>query len=260
MKWWKSSKITLVFLSVLFNTLPALLSAQIVNIERQRLNADTNGLSGDADLSFKVVKVVEPLYSFAHNGQIVYRKDRHQLFLIENLLFIKSPGSSFANSGFIHLRYQNPAERPILFESFAQVQFNKLLRVQYRQLLAAGGRVELFPKNEKNKVFFGTSVMHEYEIVQNREEVNSDLRMNYYLALRMKFFERMEFNSTTYYQPKMGFYRDYRLSTENSLLFDISSRIQFKFEFSLFYDEIPPPEVTKSTYSVLNGIRYKFTH
>jgi len=256
MKWWKKSKTLLFFLILLCSHWDA--AAQIVNIERQRLNADTNGLFGDADLSFRVVKQVTPLYSFAQNAQVVYRQDKHQIFVIENLLFIKSPGDNFAHSGFIHVRYQMPAEKRLMFESFAQVQFNKLLRVQYRQLIAAGGRFELFPKENVNRAFVGAALMNEYEIVQNREEVNVDMRMNYYVALRLKLFNRMELNSTSYYQPVLAYSRDFRLSTENSILFDISSQIQFKFELSLFYDEIPPPEVVKNTYSILNGIRYKF--
>lgn len=255
-KWWRKSK-SLFFL-LLALALHFESNGQIVNLERQRLNADTNGLFGDADLSFRVVKQVTPLYSFAQNAQLVYRHDKHQLFVIENLLFIKSPGNNFAHSGFIHVRYQMPAERRLMFESFAQVQFNKLLRVQYRQLLAAGGRFELFPRENTNRAFIGAALMNEYEIVQNREEVNLDMRMNYYLALRLKLFNRMEVNSTTYYQPVLAYSKDFRLSTENSILFDISSQIQFKFELSLFYDEMPPPGVTKNTYSVLNGIRYKF--
>ncbi len=256
MKWWKKSKTLLFFLLLLCSYWDA--AAQIVNIERQRLNADTNGLFGDADLSFRVVKQVTPLYSFAQNAQVVYRKDKHQIFVLENLLFIKSPGANFAHSGFIHVRYQMPAEKRLMFESFAQVQFNKLLRVQYRQLIAAGGRFELFPKEHVNRAFVGAALMNEYEIVQNREEVNTDMRMNYYLALRLKLFDRMELNSTSYYQPVLAYSKDFRLSTENSILFDISSQIQFKFELSLFYDEIPPPGVVKNTYSILNGIRYKF--
>ena len=250
--WWNWSSFFLVF----FLSLNA--SAQIVNIERQRLNADTNGLFGDADLSLRAVKVTQPLWSFSQNAQVVYRHDRHQVFLIENLLFIKSPGSSFANSGFLHLRYQNPAERMLMFESFFQMQFNKLLKVQYRQLLAAGGRLEVLSRNNTNKMFLGAALMNEYEVVQNREQVNFDLRMNYYMALRLKFLDRLEWNSTTYYQPKLGLAGDFRISTENSVLFNISSQVQFKFELSLFYDAVPPPGVTKDTYSILNGIRYKF--
>ncbi|MDX5321603.1 MAG: hypothetical protein LPK45_10765, partial [Bacteroidota bacterium] len=184
--------------------------AQIVNIERQRLNADSNGLFGDADLSFRVVKQVTALYSFAQNAQVVYRKDRHQFFLIENLLFIKSPGNSFANSGFIHIRYQNPAGKRLMGEAFFQSQFNRLLKVEYRQLLAAGGRLELFSPEKKNRAFIGAALMNEYEIVENREQVNFDLRMNYYLAMRLKLFDKLELNSTTYYQPKLAYRRDFR--------------------------------------------------
>lgn len=256
MKWWRKNK--LLFPLFIFLFFSQSVRAQIVNVERQRLNADTNGLFGDADLSFRVVKQVTALYSFSQNAQLVWRHDKHQVFLIENLLFIKSPGTSFANSGFVHLRYQWPAQRRLMFESYFQMQFNRLLKVQYRQLLAAGGRFELFPKEHMHRAFVGASLMNEYEIVQNREQVNLDMRMSYYLAFRFKLWKRVEYNSTTYYQPKMAYARDYRLSTENSLLFDFSSKIQFKFEFSLFYDELPPPGVVKNTYSILNGIRYKF--
>ncbi|MBI1221309.1 MAG: DUF481 domain-containing protein [Bacteroidetes bacterium] len=255
MKWWKKNKGLLLFLFLQF---PVWSDGQIVNIERQRLNADSNGIFGDATMSFRIVKQVQALYSFSQNAEVVYRKDEHQLFLVENLLFIKSPGNSFANSGFIHLRYQRPAEKRLMFESFFQVQFNKLIKVQYRQLLAAGGRFELFPKNHKQRAFVGAALMNEYEIVQNREQVNFNMRMSYYLAFRMKLWKKVEYNGTTYYQPKVAYARDYRLSTQNSLLFDFTENIQFNFQFSLYYDQFPPPGVVNSTYSILNGIRYKF--
>ncbi len=235
-----------------------LAQAQIVNIERQRLNADTSGWFGDANLSFSLIKVNNPLYRLQTNSQVVYRKDAHQVFFIGNLQFIKAPEQNFANSGFLHTRYQNPVDKRVMWEAFHQLQFNRLLKVKMRQLVGGGGRVVIFGKESNNKGFAGAMLMNEWEILDDNAGSNFDLRWSYYLAVRLKFLDKIEWNGTTYYQPILANASDYRIYTENALLVDISEQLQFTFNFNLFYDSKPPPGVTLNTYSISNGIRYKF--
>ncbi|TNE79610.1 MAG: DUF481 domain-containing protein [Bacteroidetes bacterium] len=232
--------------------------AQVVNTERLRLNADSNGWFGDADLAFSFIKVNNPLFRMVMNGQTVFRQDHHQVFFVGNMQLIKSPGQSFANSGFFHTRYQNPADKRLMFEAFHQAQYNRLLKVKFRNLLGAGGRLELLDTANTNKLFLGATLMHEYEVLDGEEKDNNDLRWSYYIAHRVKLFDRMAWNGTMYYQPLLGIAADYRLSLENAILVDITSQIQFKFDIQLFYDSRPPVGVTKDTYAVTNGIRYKF--
>ncbi len=252
--WWKWIKLTLLlgFLSI------AEADAQVVNTERLRLNADSNGWFGDADLAFSFIKVNDPLFRMVLNGQTVYRENQHQLFFVGNMQLIKSPGQSFANSGFFHTRYQNPADKRLMFEAFHQAQYNRLLKVKFRNLLGAGGRLELFDTSNTNKLFLGATLMHEFEALDGEDRDNSDLRWSYYIAHRVKLFDRLEWNGTMYYQPLLGIAADYRLSLENAILVDITSQIQFKFDIQLFYDSRPPTGVIKDTYAITNGIRYKF--
>lgn len=254
--WWSRNKGLLFLIFSGAFILPA--HGQIVNIERQRLNADTNGWFGDADLSFRVFKNTVPLYTFAEGVNLVYRKDKHQVFVVQNFMLVKSSGQSFANSGFLHGRYQFPANRRLMGEGFYQVQYNKLLLVAFRQLVGGGVRLELFDPKKNNRAFIGATLMNEYEIIQNRQEVNFDMRWSYYLALRLLLFNKLEWNSTTYYQPILAQSADYRLNTENSLLYSINRKIQLKFEVTYNFDSTPPLGVPKDTYFILNGLRYKF--
>lgn len=238
---------------------PALSEAQVVNVERQRLNADSNGWYGDVDISYSIIKMNEPLHSLSAASQVVWRKDKHQVFFIENLNFIRSPSESYANNGFLHVRYQNPADKRLMSESFVQVQYNKLLKVMYRQLIGGGGRLQVFSsEQDKDRAFIGAVLMNEYEIIQNREEVNFDLRWSFYAAFSIKPWKNLEVNSTTYYQPILGNGSDYRISTENAVLIDISEKLQFKLNYILYFDSKPPPDVVKETYTLTNGVRYKF--
>lgn len=240
-------------LLISFNT-----QAQVVNIERMRLNADSNGLTGDADMAFSFIKVNTSLFRLVSNAQVVYRKDQHQVFFIGNMQWIKSTGQSFANSGFLHTRYQNPAGARFMGEAFHQIQYNRLLKVKMRNLIGGGVRFEVFEKTQQNKLFLGAMLMNEIEVLDGDERNNFDMRWSYYIAHRLRLFDKVAWNGTVYYQPLMALASDFRLSLENSLLIDLTSKIQFKFDINLFHDSNPPQGVIKETYAITNGIRYRF--
>lgn len=234
------------------------LSAQLINVERQRPDLDSNGWYSDIDASFQVVKYQTNLFNFRLGSHTSYRKNEHQFFFIQNLAVIKSTGVNYANSGFFHFRYQNPADNRIMGEALYQIQYNQLMRVALRQLIGGGVRAELLSKTSVNKAFVGAIIMNEYEVVQKREEVNFDLRWSYYVAFKLKL-NSFQWNSTTYYQPMLALATDYRINTENNLLYKVNEKLQLKLDVIYFYDSKPPSGVAQDNYQILQGIRYKFT-
>ena len=70
--------------------------------------------------------------------------------------------------------------------------------------------------------------------------------------------ETVTFSSTTYAQPLLKDWGDYRISNETSLSLNISKKLTFNATFKYAFDSQPPFEVPHNTYAFSNGLELEF--
>ena len=100
--------------------------------------------------------------------------------------------------------------------------------------------------------------MYEYEEVSDPEILNKNMRLSSYFTFTLRPEKTVSFTNTTYAQPRIGNFSDYRLSNSAKLIFDITTKLKFVTDFNFLYDAFPPVDIPKVNYQVKNGLVYNF--
>jgi Protein of unknown function, DUF481 len=247
-------KHTLLFLVLISH---ASMSAQVINIERQRIITDTAGWSGDANIAFNAIKFNKTFMSFDFNNHLQFKTKSNLFLLYSNLSMINADGEKFNNSGFFHFRYNRTIVGKMKLESFFQMQINKLLKVNYRELLGLGLRCKMTESNHF-KLYLGTTYMYETEKLSTNVN-NYDHRSSNYVSFSIFANDNFTFRNTIYFQPLYTKIADHRFSTDTQLCFKITKRLNFTVNYYFMYDTKPADEtVSKASYNFVNALTYNF--
>lgn len=235
-----------------------LLQAQIINTESMRIITDTNGWVGQVALDVNISKNTRSSTQIKNNIHIQYKTKKNLFIFINKIGFQKVNNAEFNNKGVQHLRYNYMLNSKFAWELFLQNQYNALYKITFRELLGIGSRIKL-TKSDKYKVYLGSLLMYEYEKNNGNTKIyHSDWRNSSYLSFRFNFTKHLFLTSTTYYQPKIIRFSDYRMSHQSQLNFKITKNIFYKMALNYSFDSFPVSTVPNEEYHITNGIVYKF--
>jgi len=256
----------------------------ILNAENLRVSMlkGKENWAGSAGVSFSFIKNINEIFNVNTNIAVGYNGGENLWMIISNINFNKIDGDAFQNSGVQHFRYNRELSKRTAFEAFLQGQYDKISNIDFRGLAGLGLRFELTNHDkkidntdstdkEKGRIYFGSSVMYEYE-KSTEEAVNvfqRDIRSSNYLSFTLYPTKLFTIVSTTYFQPKIDLLKDYRLSSVIDLNIGFSSndkeedksfwdKLTFNISFSYNYDAFPVIAIPKTQYSLTNGLRYNF--
>lgn len=232
--------------------------SQILNAESLRKVTDTSGFSGSASLDFSLKRDVNQSLEVSSSFHIQYKMKKHLVLLKNDIEFQKIEGTKLENAGIAHLRYNYRFHPRIALEAFTQAQYNKVSKIEFRGLVGAGPRFKV-TTSEKFKVYLGTHLMYEYEELSDGiTPIQRDFRSTSYLSFSFYPTKTMSLISTTYYQPKLKDFGDYRFSNQSSLLIDVFKNFAFKTSYTFIYDETPAVGIPNSQYNLKTGVAYTF--
>ena len=248
----------LIFFS-LFYTLNC--SAQLVNIESQRMQTDTVRAAGNAGLEYSFQKTNDVSASrikATTSFQLKSKSLKHIYLILGNYDLARSFGMTSNHAGFGHLRYNYKINKWLRWEAYSQIQFNELLSLKSRLLGGTGARFKV-NKGKFFKTYIGLSAFYEYEEVQQPEFlINRGLRMSNYGVISWQFPNgKGEFTSVTYYQPSFSDFSDFRINTQNTFVLNLTKYLAFTIAFNYFTDSNPPEGVDREVISLENGLRFK---
>jgi hypothetical protein len=232
--------------------------SQILNVESLRKVTDTSGFSGSASINFSLKRDVNDYFSFSNVVHLQYKMKKH-LILLKNDIELKSfEGNKFENAGITHLRYNYKFYYRIVWEIFTQAQYNKVSKINFRGLIGTGPRFKL-TNSENYKFYLGTHIMYEQEELSDGvTPIQRDFRSTSYLSFSLYPTKNVSIISTTYYQPKLKDFGDYRISNQTSLLIDVFKNFAFKTSYVFIYDETPAIGIPNSQYNLESGFVYSF--
>ncbi len=232
--------------------------SQILNAESLRKVTDTSGFSGSSSLNFSLKRDVNNYFSFSSSIHIQYKMNKH-LVLLKNDIELKNiEGNKFENAGITHLRYNYKFHHRIAWEVFVQAQYNKVSKIDFRGILGTGPRFKL-TTSENYKFYLGTHIMYEQEELSDGfTPIQRDFRSTSYLSFSLYPTKTVSIISTTYYQPKLKNFGDYRVSNQSSLLIDLFKNFSFKTTYTFIYDETPAIGIPNSQYNLESGFVYSF--
>ncbi|MEP7127943.1 MAG: DUF481 domain-containing protein [Chitinophagales bacterium] len=233
--------------------------AQVVNIESERLRADSNGLYGSLGANFALTSNTKTVIVFDANMQTEYKQDSNLYLLLGSYGFVNGDNEDFYNNAFIHFRYNRKLSKLLRWEAFTQLQFNKISKINLRYLLGTGPRFKL-TDNKKLKIFVASLVMYEYEEDDTTENyIHRDVRSSSYLSFTYTPVKNVQIISTSYYQPLFTQFNDFRFVNEESVIVSISDKFTIEPKFSYLYDSEPVNGVPRVNYSFTTGLNYYFS-
>ena len=231
---------------------------QILNVESLRKVTDTSGLSGSIAADFALKRNVNDFTVFGTDIHLQHKMNQHLVLFKNDFDFLKIEGEDLSNSGISHLRYNNRFHPEISWEVFGQLQYNKVSKINFRGLLGTGPRFKV-TSSEKYKFYLGTLLMYE------QEELNDDItplqrkfRASTYLSFSMYPTDRITIVSTTYYQPLLNAFDDYRISSQSSLVVELFKSFALKTSYTFIYDASPAVGIQNSQYDFSTGLVYTF--
>lgn len=233
--------------------------SQVINVETLRRKIDSAKWTGSVSLDVNLVKNKNNIIKIATKADIQYNNKKELWLFINDLKFEKAAGESFVNKGTQHLRYNHRVTETIKMEGFLQAQYDAISEIDFRGLIGAGPRFKLTSNNDY-RFYLGVLIMYEYEKDSDIEadRIHKDMRGSTYLSFSLYPIESLGIISTSYYQPRLDLFKDYRLSSTTSILFRIWNNLAFKISFVYNFDAYPVVTIPKSQYELTNGLLFTF--
>ena len=251
--------IFLSFFVILF--LQNMLSAQIVNIEERRITGtnDSTYWYGSLRLGINISKVKDQVLQFNSTGHVQYKKGNALTLLLLDGKFLRAGNTDFSESAFAHLRSNYKLTGQIVTETYLQAQYNKLLLIELRALVGAGLRFRLLKSEDgEQRIYSGLAYLYERNQFLEGIPDRNWHRLSSYISFTFRPWEGIKLVNTTYYQPAISSFKNYRLATECRLDTPLGKRLTFFTDFTLSTDQSLPINAPTTTYSWLNGLAFKF--
>lgn len=232
--------------------------AQIVNIESSRMQSDTVGWQGSlgADVSFH--QSVERIFHGNLEAHLQYKtsRDLGVWLILGDIGFLKINNTRFASEGLFHLRYNKKVNNWLRWEFFTQYQNNVITQIDSRFLLGTGPRFKL-SQLERFKLYLGCLFMYEREVERTVPKIiHNDVRNSSYISFTWLPKDYLELISTTYFQPLITKFSDYRLLNQIAFKVKATPHFSLSVKWNYLHDRFPAGTAPRITYSFSTGINY----
>ena len=238
------------------------ISAQLVDIESQRLRNDTTRIAGIAGLAYSYKQTNDVKLTDIDASLILQLRSKNKkdiLLLLGNYELLRTSTQSLTNTGFGHIRFTHKFNSFLRMEAFTQYQTNEKLNLKNRHLLGVGPRLRVFNRKNADSAL-GCLYMAEWE--ETTDDMSGLIlyhRVSSYLSFNFVIKEDFcEITSITYYQPLINDFNDYRLSNNTSLHIKLLKNLGFETGVRYSFDSQPPAGVINNTFSTTMGVKYKF--
>lgn len=245
--------------------------AQILNIERQRLEPDSlKPLVVKATFGINIYNRSaaedSPVEMRGYNASLnsIYFSNRHTYAAIGQLDYLKINENPFLNFGFIHFRGHFFFKNKSSFEVFNQYSYDNFRGLDPRIIVGAGWRQKLL-ESDRSILILGMGVLYEWEKWKHPNEdlvVNVNLvKSTNYISYRFNINDYLDFNTITYYQvgydDELGSLRN-RISGVININSKISKRFSLTNSFNFSYEDKPVVPITRFIYQFRTGLSINF--
>jgi len=244
-------------LLVLFSFLFIVSKAQIVNIESARMQSDTTGWMGNASASFALTKNTQKVFSADADAHVQYKSKRSLWLLLGSYDFLKASGSSLIDNTFLHFRYNYKLNPIIRWEAFTQIQKNVITGISSRFLIGTGPRFKVL-SNKLIRLYAASLLMYEREDETVSDIIQNNARSSSYVSFTITPNKQVEIISTSFFQPMLNNWNDYRLLNQVSIRVKAAKKLALAVKWNYLNDSRPVAGVPSVNYSLSTGINYEF--
>ncbi|ADF51228.1 DUF481 domain-containing protein [Zunongwangia profunda] len=236
--------------------LPWLLSAQLVNIETQRIQSDSTQFVLNADFGFDHSNndgVTVNQIQATITTQIRSKDLKKTYLLLGNYNLVDADEGNLQNSWFLHGRFNYSIDKLIKLEAFLQGQYNQLLVVRQRNLIGAGVRFNWIDRKNFTG-HLGNSYMYEVEYNDTLRSKSYNHRNSTYISFSYTSSSRnFMLTNTFYYQPLYRNLDDYRLLEQFRFDFPLNKWLKFFAVYDYYFDNETPLNTKEYTSKLQMG-------
>ncbi len=232
--------------------------AQIVNIERARMQSDTTGWMGSAGASISLTQNVTQIFSADLDAHIQYKSKKSLFLFLGSYGFLKGDGKKLIDNTFFHFRYNYKITSILRWEVFTQLQQNVIANIRSRYLLGTGPRFKILSTN-LIRLYAATLIMYEREKEKNvNGTLHTDFRSSSYISFTITPNKMLEIISTTFFQPLLNNWNDYRILNQASLRVKAGKKLSLRINWNYLNDSYPVAGIPSVSYTLSTGFNYDF--
>jgi putative salt-induced outer membrane protein YdiY len=234
----------------------------IVSMEDVHLGKPPEGFTGafELDLAFEGGNTDQA--GAATGVKFQWTRAKVTDFILANYAYGESAGVTNKNRGFAHYRHIHRLDAELAWEGFSQLSADEFTNLRVRALLGGGVRLTLGEVNESKAFFLGLGAFYEREKLDTQlpdeDDTENALRANTYLVIKYQFNAHVSLVSTSYYQPKLGEFSDFRAIENFSLQSKLTEDSSLKIGLDIAHDSEPPRDIRKTDTSLTIGIVVNF--
>lgn len=251
-----ASRLTVAVFVLLSTALPS--RAQLVNIEKARMQSDTTGWMGNAGAAVSLIRNVTEVVTADVNAHLQYKSKRSLYLILGNYGFLKGAGNTLIDNSFLHLRYNYKINKTVRWEAFTQLQRNTITFISSRFLVGTGPRFKVV-SNKIIRLYAASLMMYEYEKeIQQPRVTHHDIRNSSYVSFSITPNPYLELVSTTFFQPRIDNWNDYRILNQASLKVKAAKHFSVSVNWNYLNDNMPVAGIPSVNYTFSTGLDYEF--
>ena len=238
------------------------LSAQILNIEKEKQSIETNDSTvwrGNFVFGFDLTKQENTVLQFDNDNYLLFMTPKHAYIWIGHINLIKSEQENVISEGYFHHRINFCRKKKVSAEVFTQYQYNETRGLRNRGLIGATPRLALHA-SDKLDIAIGTGAMYEWEEWRLKEssEVTRLIKSTNYINFHAQLNENVELMFITYYQAHFDRFFHPRIIGDANFSAKLTKHISFNVKFTPYYDDEPVIPIEKWNYEITTGIGIQF--
>jgi len=230
------------------------ISAQIVNIESARMQSDTTGWMGSAGAGLSFSKSVQNIFGIDLDAHLQYKSSKDLWLILGNYGFLEGGGERFIYNSLGHIRYNTKLNAWLRWEAFAQAQNNLITQIDSRYLFGTGPRFKII-SNNVFRFYAASLIMYERERERTNPPIrHSDWRSSSYVSFTITPSKTVEIISTTYFQPRINYFADWRVLNQAVLKVKASKHFAVSLRWNYLHDRFPAGTAPRTTYTFSSGV------
>jgi hypothetical protein len=251
-------KMGLFFLLLLFCCTGITSTAQVVNVESARMQSDTVGWMGKIGTDVSLTKNTDEIFQASLETHVQYktRNDQGLWLILGNYGFLRINSERFVSDGLLHLRYNRKVNEWLRWEVFGQIQNNVITQIDSRILMGTGPRFKVI-KIKSFRLYAASLIMYEKENEKTQPVIkHTDLRNTSYVSFTWLPRDNIELLSTTYFQPLLNKFSDYRVLSQVAFTLKATPHFGMSLKWNYLHDRFPAGTAPRTTYSFATGLSY----
>jgi len=235
----------------------------IVNIESLRTGEPPEGYSGAVNVAVDGQSGNTDKLGVNAGTRLQWHGGAVTNFAILRYTYGETSGVEDTNKLFSHARHIRQVTDSTAYEGFIQAERNVFNRLSFRGLIGGGMRLKLSETPDVKSLHLGLGAFFSRETLEKKPGLTDGgsqniWRFSSYLNYVHRLNDHVRILSTTYYQPAMGDFSDYRLLEEATLSVKMNDYLALNLSLDLTHDSKPPQAVKKTDTVYSTGIEYSF--